>query len=272
MGSNNSADEKKTSTEKDEKKTSTEKDEKKTSTEKKTATEKKTSTDKKTPALTVKCKKDGDKLNVTIDSCKNLPDLDGAWNLTDAYVIVKVGTKKERTKAVGGHLNPKFEKDNTWEFSIKDAALQSRIRFQVMDKDTFSADDLIGKASMKLSKVEKVEKEFTLELVGHSDGETHLSDAQTSAIYNLFKVLDPDNTGAVKPDYIATLNTAAKDGKAAVLLDELKSYLDEKKDLDGDKANVSFGEFLEQFRNNEDPGNAKHIDELTAEVKKLIAG
>jgi len=260
MGSNNSA---------DEKKTSTEKDDKKTSTEKKTATEKKTSTDKKTPALTVKCKKDGDKLNVTIDSCKNLPDLDGAWNLTDAYVIVKVGTKKQRTKAVGGHLNPKFEKDNTLEFSIKDAALQSRIRFQVMDKDTFSADDLIGKASMKLSKVEKVEKEFTLELVGHSDGETHLSDAQTSAIYNLFKVLDPDNTGAVKHDYMK-LKAAPKAGKAAVLLDELKSYLDEKKDLDGDKANVSFGEFLEQFRNNEDPGNAKHIDELTAEVNKLI--
>jgi len=265
MGSNNSADEKKTSTEKDDKKTSTEKD------EKKTATEKKTSTDKKTPALTFKCKKTGEELEVTILSCKNLPDLDGAWNLTDAYVIVKVGTKKQRTKAVGGELNPTFEKDNTLKFTIKDAALQSRIRFQVMDKDTFSADDLIGKASMKLSKVEKVEKEFTLELVGHSDGETHLSDAQTSAIYNLFTVLDPDNTGAVKHDYMR-LKAAPKAGKAAVLLDELKSYLDEKKDLDGDKAKVSFGELLEQFRNNEDPGNAKHIDELTAEVKIIIAG
>jgi len=266
MGSNNSA---------DEKKTSTEKDEKKTSTEKKTATEKKTSTDKKTPALTVKCKKDGDKLNVTIVSCKNLPDLDGAWNLTDAYVIVKVGTKKERTKAVGGKLDPTFKKEheNTWEFSIKDAALQSRIRFQVMDKDTFSADDLIGKASMKLSNPELengAEITKTLELVGHSDGETHLSDAQTTAIYNLFTVLDPDNTGAVKHDYIVKLKAAPKAGKAAVLKDELKSYLDEKKDLDGDKANVSFGEFLEQFRNNEDPGDAKHIDELTAEVNKLI--
>ena len=45
------------------------------------------------PSLTFKCKaaKDENKLEVTILSCEGLPDLDDAFNLTDPYVVVKVG-------------------------------------------------------------------------------------------------------------------------------------------------------------------------------------
>jgi len=222
-----------------------------------------------TPKLTFKCEEKGDNLEVTIVSCKGLPDLDGAFNLTDAYVIVQLGTKKERTKAVGGKLDPKFEKDNVFEFNIKDVALQSRIRFRVMDKDTFSPDDLIGKASIEVSKAKaKAGEEIELPLVGVSDGETHLSDAQTTAIYNLFSVLDPDNTGTIKPEF-KKLVDENKAGKAAVLLDELKSYVDDKRDIDGNNE-VSFGEFLEQFRGHENPGNTEHINDLTAELKIIV--
>ena len=61
------------------------------------------------PSLTVKfAQKDDNQLEVTIVRCKELPDLDGAFNKTDAYVIVKAGDKKEKTKVVGGKLNPTF--------------------------------------------------------------------------------------------------------------------------------------------------------------------
>merc|ERR1712083_817370 len=116
-------------------------------------------------------------------SCEGLPDLDGALNLTDPYVVVRVGKEKQKTKAVGGALNPEFDEETStflFENGPEDA-LQSRIRFRVMDKDTFSPDDLIGKASIEVSKAKaKAGEEIELPLVGVSDGETHLSDAQTT--------------------------------------------------------------------------------------------
>ena len=78
-----------------------------------TTTQKKTppKEPKKTPSLTFKCSTDKDgKLEVTIVSCENLPDLDGAFNKTDAYVVVKVGKEKKNTKAVSS-LNPKFNEN-----------------------------------------------------------------------------------------------------------------------------------------------------------------
>ena len=114
----------------------------------------------------------------------------------------------------------------------------------------------------------KAGDEIPLPLVGASDGETHLSDAQTTAIYNLFSALDPNNTGTIKPEY-KTLVDENKAGKAAVLLEELKSYMDNKRDIDGNNE-VSFEEFLKQFRGHENPGNTEHINELTAELKIIV--
>ena len=61
------------------------------------------------PSITFKCKStEDDKLEVTILSCEDLPDLDGIWNLTDPYVIVKVGGQKKQTETIRGDINPKF--------------------------------------------------------------------------------------------------------------------------------------------------------------------
>jgi len=216
--------------------------------------------------LTFKCKPKDDKLEVTIVSCEGLPDLDGALNLTDPYVVVRVGKEKQKTKAVGGALNPEFNQEtSTFLFENgPEVALQSRIRFHVMDKDTFTPDDLIGKASIKLSEVDQTGEPITLELVSLSDGETYLSDGQTTAIYRLFSVLDPANTGKIDPELknLVAENTS----KASVLLGELNAYMEDK-DESGD---VSFGEFLEQFRLHEDPGDAEDIDKLTEEFKELL--
>ena len=58
------------------------------------------------------------------------------------------------------------------------------------------------------------------------------------------------------------------DTKEAVLLTELKAFIDEKRDKDGD-GKVSFGEFQEAFRVHEDPGNAEEINMLAEEFKLL---
>jgi len=216
--------------------------------------------------LTFKCKPKDDKLEVTIVSCEGLPDLDGALNLTDPYVVVRVGKEKQKTKAVGGALNPEFDEEtSTFLFENgPEVALQSRIRFHVMDKDTFTPDDLIGKASIKLSEVDQTGEPITMELVSLSDGETYLSDGQVTAIYRLFSVLDSANTGKIDPELknLVAENTS----KASVLLGELNAYMEDK-DESGD---VSFGEFLEQFRLHEDPGDAEDIDKLTEEFKELL--
>ena len=66
------------------------------------------------PSITFKCQpKEDEKLEVTILSCEGLPDLDSALNLTDPYVIVKLGKEKKHTKAVGGEINPKFDKETS---------------------------------------------------------------------------------------------------------------------------------------------------------------
>ena len=73
------------------------------------------------PSITFKCKStEDDKLEVTILSCKDLPDLDGIWNLTDPYVIVKVGGQKKQTEIIRGDINPKFDaKTSTFLFDVR---------------------------------------------------------------------------------------------------------------------------------------------------------
>ena len=74
--------------------------------------------------LTFKCKPKDDKLEVTIVSCEGLPDLDGALNLTDPYVVVRVGKEKQKTKAVGGALNPEFDEEtSTFLFEVRSLAI-----------------------------------------------------------------------------------------------------------------------------------------------------
>jgi len=226
------------------------------------------------PSLTVKFEqKEYNKLEVTILSCEDVKDLDGWESVSDAYVTVKVGSKKHRTKPVGSALDLKFEKEkSTFLFDNgPDVPKQSWIRFQVMDWDSMSSDDLIGKASIKLSEATERAGEgepTMLMLVAPSDAETHLSFAQTSAIYKLFAVLDPDNTGTI-PE--GTQNLVVDSAtKEAVLLNELKAFIDDKNDINGD-GKVSFGEFLEAFCVHEDPGSAEDINKLTEEFM-LIKG
>ena len=108
-------------------------------------------------------------------------------------------------------------------------------------------------------------KPITLELVSPSDGETHLSAGQTTAIYNLFRTLNTEGDGRLDTKYLSKKLAADKTSTSAVLIGELEAFI---KDKDGD-GTVSFGEFLEQFRQHEDPGDAAEINKLTEEIQTL---
>ena len=89
-------------------------------------------------------------------------------------------------------------------------------------------------ASLKLSKATELSGQSKkLMLVGPSEGETHLSFSQTTAIYALFAVLDPENTGMI-PE--GTQNLVVDSAtKEAVLLNELKTF------------SCKFGQYMAQF-------------------------
>ena len=110
-------------------------------------------------------------------------------------------------------------------------------------------------------------KPNTLELVSPRDGETHLSDRQTTAIYSLFRTINIEGGGMIDAKFLSKKLAADKSSKAAVLMGELDAFI---KDKDGD-GKVTFGEFLEQFRMHEDPGDTDEINELTDEIKDLMS-
>jgi len=217
------------------------------------------------PSLTFTCKaaKEENKLEVTVLSCEGLPDLDGAFNLTDPYVVVKVGKEKQMTKAVGGSLNPRFDKETStflfdkgsaYGHAFADVPSNARIFFQVMDKDTLSYDDVIGKTSIKLSKAEALKGEpKQLDLVGRSSNATSLSKGQVTAIFRLFATVDRENTGKIASSLARKLASSGS-------LDENNSGY------------VSFAHFLGHFKTERVLGQFEETLDSEEEMKKWIAG
>jgi len=92
-------------------------------------------------------------ITVRVVSCSNLPDMDGAGiglgNKSDPYVKVIVMGNKQKTKVSDSGKNPVFEESSsTFQFSANPQGTD--IFFEVWDKDTFSKDDLMGKAQVRI--------------------------------------------------------------------------------------------------------------------------
>ena len=80
-------------------------------------------------------------------------------------------------------------------------------------------------------------------------------------------MLDPDNTGTI-PE--GTQNLVVDSAtKEAVLLNQLKTFMDEKKDINNGDGKVSFSEFLEAFCVHKDRGNTEDINKLTEEFNLI---
>jgi len=219
------------------------------------------------PSITFRCKSlEGDRLELTILCCEDLPDLDW-WTKSDPYVTVKVGGKKEHTETIKDDLNPKFdEESSTFIFDVGSGvvARNARIQLKVWDGDSL-CDDFIGQANVALSKADMTGEPIKLGLFGPNAYEAVLSSEETLAIYRLFAAMDTAGTGKLDHESLKSLVVNPTE-EAAELLNEIDSFMEDT-DNSGD---VSFVEFLEQFRLHEDTPSAEEIDKLAAEFRELL--
>ncbi|XP_028442219.1 C2 domain-containing protein 5 isoform X10 [Perca flavescens] len=85
------------------------------------------------------------KLKVKIVAGRHLPVMDRASDLTDAFVEVKFGNTTFKTDVFPKSLNPQWNSE-WFKFEVDDEDLQDEpLQVTVLDHDTYSANDAIGK-------------------------------------------------------------------------------------------------------------------------------
>uniref|UniRef100_A0A8C8ST17 C2 calcium dependent domain containing 5 n=1 Tax=Pelusios castaneus TaxID=367368 RepID=A0A8C8ST17_9SAUR len=85
------------------------------------------------------------KLKVKIVAGRHLPVMDRASDLTDAFVEVKFGNTTFKTDVCPKSLNPQWNSE-WFKFEVDDEDLQDEpLQITVLDHDTYSANDAIGK-------------------------------------------------------------------------------------------------------------------------------
>ncbi|KAL5274474.1 C2CD5 family protein [Megaselia abdita] len=91
------------------------------------------------------------KVGVKIKAGRNLPIMDRTNETTDAYVEIKLGTVTHKTDVCRKSLNPLWNTD-WFRFELDDAELQDEpLQIRLMDHDTYSANDAIGKVNISLN-------------------------------------------------------------------------------------------------------------------------
>ncbi|XP_058814771.1 C2 domain-containing protein 5 isoform X4 [Topomyia yanbarensis] len=91
------------------------------------------------------------KVKVKILAGRNLPVMDRGSDTTDAFVEIKIGTITHKTDVCRKSLNPVWNSD-WYRFEVDDSDLQDEpLQVRLMDYDTYSANDAIGKVYINLS-------------------------------------------------------------------------------------------------------------------------
>ncbi|XP_071100395.1 C2 domain-containing protein 5-like [Haliotis cracherodii] len=91
------------------------------------------------------------KLKVRILGARNLPVMDRASDLTDAFVEVRFSNEVMKTDVYRKSLNPQWDSD-WYKFEVDDEVLQDEpLELRVLDYDTYSAHDAIGKVYIDLN-------------------------------------------------------------------------------------------------------------------------
>ncbi|KAA0203135.1 hypothetical protein HAZT_HAZT008761 [Hyalella azteca] len=91
------------------------------------------------------------KVKVRIIAGRNLPVMDRAADTTDAYVEVKLGNVTHKTDVFRKSLNPQWNSE-WFRFEVDDHDLQDEpLQIRLMDHDTYSANDAIGKVYVDLN-------------------------------------------------------------------------------------------------------------------------
>ncbi|KAK3931805.1 C2 domain-containing protein 5 [Frankliniella fusca] len=91
------------------------------------------------------------KVKVKIVAGRNLPVMDRSSDTTDAYVEIKLGNTTYKTDVCRKSLNPQWNSE-WYRFEVDDSELQDEpLQLRLMDHDTYSANDAIGKVYLDLN-------------------------------------------------------------------------------------------------------------------------
>ncbi|KFB42167.1 AGAP001475-PA-like protein [Anopheles sinensis] len=91
------------------------------------------------------------KVKVKVLEGRNLPVMDRSSDTTDAFVEIKLGNVTYKTDVCRKTLNPRWNSD-WYTFEVEDAELQDEpLQIRLMDYDTYTANDAIGKVYINLS-------------------------------------------------------------------------------------------------------------------------
>nr|XP_022914796.1 C2 domain-containing protein 5 isoform X1 [Onthophagus taurus]XP_022914797.1 C2 domain-containing protein 5 isoform X1 [Onthophagus taurus] len=91
------------------------------------------------------------KVKVKILAGRNLPVMDRSSDTTDAYVEIKLGNITYKTDVCRKSLHPQWNSD-WYKFEVDDSELQDEpLQIRLMDHDTYSANDAIGKVYLDLN-------------------------------------------------------------------------------------------------------------------------
>eukprot|EP00092_Neocalanus_flemingeri_P010834 GFUD01011666.1.p1 GENE.GFUD01011666.1~~GFUD01011666.1.p1 ORF type:complete len:988 (+),score=330.13 GFUD01011666.1:124-3087(+) len=91
------------------------------------------------------------KVKVRVVAGRNLPVMDRSSDTTDAFAEVKLGDTTFKTDVYRKSLNPAWNSD-WFKFEVDDLELQDEpLQIRIMDYDTYSANDAIGKVYIDLN-------------------------------------------------------------------------------------------------------------------------
>ena len=100
-------------------------------------------------------------------ACKKLPNLDGRFSLTDAYILVSVREEGEadwvsvgRTETVTDDLDPVFKDVVTINYWFEK---EQYVKFEVMNENSLTESDIVGFAETSVANMMK-KKTFTIKL------------------------------------------------------------------------------------------------------------
>ncbi|KAL4717358.1 hypothetical protein ACJJTC_017245 [Scirpophaga incertulas] len=92
------------------------------------------------------------KIKVKVLAGRNLPVMDRAGDTTDAFVEIKFGGVTHKTDVCRKSLNPHWSSTEWYRFEVDESELQDEpLQLRLMDHDTYSANDAIGKVVISLA-------------------------------------------------------------------------------------------------------------------------
>ncbi|KAL0868703.1 hypothetical protein ABMA27_008146 [Loxostege sticticalis] len=92
------------------------------------------------------------KIKVKVLAGRNLPVMDRAGDTTDAFVEIKFGGVTHKTDVCRKSLNPQWNSTEWYRFEVDESELQDEpLQLRLMDHDTYSANDAIGKVVISLA-------------------------------------------------------------------------------------------------------------------------